>query len=106
MKKILFILLSLILTSCGSYKVMGDVTWMNDSGNICETWCGVTLQEHVNGRMVNTPFKPGGHIEFTTECGEHMVISGGMIMISGIRTVRDTSSFTPILDDDNSNYGG
>ena len=101
MKHIIPFILLIILTSCGVTKVTtyGDVSLLNNNGEIIQKWNSSTLssETYYAGEQLSYsfPLKNGG-LNFTDKDGEGHYISGGIIIVDNIRTI---SQSTPVIQE-------
>lgn len=96
MKKMLFLLCILINTSCSVYTI-ADVGLFNDDGKKINEWENAIVGKDGAGCLKN------GGINFTTNNGETLYISGGIIILKNVR--KETYSHFYIQDTSYNIYG-
>ena len=91
----LFILLMVILSSCGvtQYTTYADITLLNNNGEVIRQWDNSALQSttvYSSGDRYThgDPLKNSG-LNFTDKDGETHYISGGIIIVDNIKTCRE-----------------
>ena len=105
MKHITPFILLVILTSCGVTKITsyGDVSLLNNNGEIIQKWDSSTLssETYYAGEQISYsfPLKNGG-LNFTDKDGEGHYISGGIIIVDNIRTIRQSKPVIQKSDND------
>lgn len=105
----IFILLMVILSSCGAYittiTTSGDITLLNNNGEVIKQWeestmsVDITSTEggYIHSEHIGTPLKNGG-INFTDKNGESHYVSGGIIIIDNIKTSTETEQIKKNTD--------
>ena len=107
MKHIIPFILLIILTSCGVTKIVsyGDVSLLNNNGEIIQKWDSSTLSsetyDNYTGEQISyfLPLKNGG-LNFTDKDGESHYISGGIIIVDNIRTINQSKPVIQKSDND------
>ena len=100
MKKFIFIILVIILSSCGvvTYTTIGDITRKDYNGNVIDTWKGATImyEEPKYNSYTKTTYTQkyafdagsSGVLNFVDSDGNSHYIQGGIITIDNIRKYR------------------
>jgi hypothetical protein len=86
-----------MFASCSTYvqvsNLIGDVTWMNNNGEVVRRWNNATIQQTTSttdgfsyaSSTTHTPYKNGGWLSFFAEDGTSVSINGGMAIVENIR---------------------
>lgn len=100
-KIVIFMVMLFMACSCGVYKsYYADITLYGADGKALKQWDGALLQSESNtdGSIVYGGIKNGGGLNFITEKGESMYVSGGIIIASNIRDYQDISEINELID--------
>lgn len=92
-----------MFASCSTYvqvsNLVGDITWMNNDGEVVRQWDNATIQQTTSATdgltyasaTTHTPYKNGGWLSFFAEDGTSVSINGGMAIIEDIRKESDAA---------------
>ncbi len=88
MKKFfMFIGIIVVFSSCSVQRyVYGDVSIMNNNGELLRYYENSLLETYVDGKMTSSAIKVGGSVNFIDDNDVNHFVSGGIIIVDNIKT--------------------